>query len=94
MKIDHTHRVRRMVGGVMLCGGVLAATLGVGSGAAQAAVSPELVVPASGITATGAGFGEYRPWYRPGHAFYAPRRYYAPPPFFGPGPYAFRGHYR
>jgi hypothetical protein len=83
-----------MVGGVMLCGGVLAATLGLGSGAAQAAVSP-VAVPAAGITATSAGFAEYRPWgYHPGHAFYAPRRFHVPPPFFGPRPYGFRGYYR
>ncbi|BBY19402.1 hypothetical protein [Mycolicibacterium litorale] len=93
MNADHTQRVRRAVGGVMLCGGVLAASLGMGSGAAQAAVSSAQAVPAAGITAVGAGFAEYRPWrHHPGHGFYAPRRYYAPPPFFVPRPYGFGYH--
>lgn len=95
MFVEHMPRVRRLIGGSMLCGGILAASLGLGSGAAQAAVSPELVGPASAVTAVGAGFAEYRPWLHPGRPFYAPRRFYAPPPFFGrPYGYHFHGRYR
>jgi hypothetical protein len=90
-------RMRRMAGGAIMCAGVLAATIGLGSGAAQAEVSPAATVPAGQLATTAAGFAEYRGdyGYHPGHAFFAPRPYYYEPfPWFAPRPYAFRGHYR
>ncbi|BCI55367.1 hypothetical protein NIIDNTM18_46450 [Mycolicibacterium litorale] len=76
----------------MLCGGVLAVTVGMGSGAAQAAVPAPTAVSAAHVAAVDTGFAEYRPWFHPGHPFHGPRPHYGP--WFAPRPYVFHGHYR
>jgi hypothetical protein len=87
-----------MAGGAIMCAGVLAATIGPGSGAAQAAVPLVSAVPAARIAAGDTGFAENHGGgygYHAGHAFVAPRPYfYEPFRWFAPRPYGFRGYYR
>ncbi|KUI36654.1 hypothetical protein [Mycobacterium sp. GA-2829] len=93
--MNGSQKVRRWVGGAVLCGGVLAATVGLGSGAAQAAVPTPSAVPETHVTAVDTGFAEFRPAYgygfHPGREFF-PRPYYNPWLF--PRPYGFHGYYR
>lgn len=90
----NSSRMRRMAGGVIMCAGVLAATVGFGSGAAQAAMPSPTAVPEAHLAAVDTGFAEYRGGYgyHPGHAFFFPRPYYDPWLF--PRPYGFHGYYR
>jgi hypothetical protein len=93
--MNSSQKTRRIVSGAVLCGGVIAAAVGLGSGAAAAAVPSAPRVPAAHAVAVDTGFAEFRPGYgfHPGHAYFGPRRYHNDPfTWFGPRPYGFRGY--